>query len=256
MAEAHNKILIVEDDAGIAAFLKTAIHAAGYDVLLADTGAGALSIISSHCPDCILLDLGLPDMDGSTIIESVRQWTQTPIVVISARDAELDKAAALDQGADDYMVKPFGTVELLARIRSALRHTRTTAECDQVGLTGTYSVGDMVIDYKKLRVYIQGADAQLTPNEFQDRGTFGEASRPGPHLPDHAAGAVGSGGHHGQQDTAGPRGQHPAQDRGGPQRAPLHLHRDRRGLSPGGSVNAVFPFPAKRGIVCMKRAAG
>ena len=167
MAEAHNKILIVEDDAGIAAFLKTAIHAAGYDVLLADTGAGALSIISSHCPDCILLDLGLPDMDGSTIIESVRQWTQTPIVVISARDAELDKAAALDQGADDYMVKPFGTVELLARIRSALRHTRTTAECDQVGLTGTYSVGDMVIDYKKLRVYIQGADAQLTPNEFK-----------------------------------------------------------------------------------------
>ena len=167
MAEAHNKILIVEDDAGIAAFLKTAIHAAGYDVLLADTGAGALSIISSHCPDCILLDLGLPDMDGSTIIESVRQWTQTPIVVISARDAELDKAAALDQGADDYRVKPFGTVELLARIRSALRHTRTTAECDQVGLTGTYSVGDMVIDYKKLRVYIQGADAQLTPNEFK-----------------------------------------------------------------------------------------
>lgn len=167
MAEAHNKILIVEDDAGIAAFLKTAIHAAGYDVLLADTGAGALSIISSHCPDCILLDLGLPDMDGSTIIKSVRQWTQTPIVVISARNAELDKAAALDQGADDYMVKPFGTVELLARIRSALRHTRTTAECDQVGLTGTYSVGDMVIDYKKLRVYIHGTDAQLTPNEFK-----------------------------------------------------------------------------------------
>lgn len=167
MAEAHNKILIVEDDEGIAAFLKTAIRAAGYDVLLAETGAGALSIISSHCPDCILLDLGLPDMDGSTIITSVRKWTQTPIVVISARNTELDKAAALDQGADDYMVKPFGTVELLARIRAALRHTRTTSENDQVGLTGVYRVGDMVIDYRKLRVYIRGEDAQLTPNEYK-----------------------------------------------------------------------------------------
>ncbi len=167
MAEVYSKILIVEDDEGIAAFLRTALRAAGYDVLLSQTGTGALSLISSHCPDCILLDLGLPDMDGSAIIRSVRQWTQTPIVVISARNTELDKAAALDQGADDYMVKPFGTVELLARIRTALRHTRTTAESDEVGLTGTYRVGDLVIDYKKLRVYIRGADAQLTPNEFK-----------------------------------------------------------------------------------------
>lgn len=167
MAEVYSKILIVEDDEGIAAFLRTALRAAGYDVLLSQTGTGALSLISSHCPDCILLDLGLPDMDGSAIIRSVRQWTQTPIVVISARNTELDKAVALDQGADDYMVKPFGTVELLARIRTALRHTRTTAESDEVGLTGTYRVGDLVIDYKKLRVYIRGADAQLTPNEFK-----------------------------------------------------------------------------------------
>ena len=167
MAEVYSKILIVEDDEGIAAFLRTALRAAGYDVLLSQTGTGALSLISSHCPDCILLDLGLSDMDGSAIIRSVRQWTQTPIVVISARNTELDKAAALDQGADDYMVKPFGTVELLARIRTALRHTRTTAESDEVGLTGTYRVGDLVIDYKKLRVYIRGADAQLTPNEFK-----------------------------------------------------------------------------------------
>lgn len=167
MAETHSKVLIVEDDAGIAAFLKTAVRAAEYDVLLAETGAEALSIISSHCPDCILLDLGLPDMDGSIIIKSVRQWAKIPIVVISARNAELDKAAALDQGADDYIVKPFGTVELLARIRTALRHTRTMAECDQVGLTGTYRVGDLLIDYKKLRVYVGDRDAQLTPNEFK-----------------------------------------------------------------------------------------
>ena len=167
MADTHNKILIVEDDETVASVLKTAIRAAGYDVLLAQNGTSALSIISSHCPDCVLLDLGLPDMDGSSIIQSVRQWTQIPILVISARNTELDKAAALDQGADDYMVKPFGTVELLARIRTALRHTRTTAESDQVGLTGTYCVGGLVIDYKKLRVYIDGEDAQLTPNEFR-----------------------------------------------------------------------------------------
>ena len=167
MAEAHNKILIVEDDEGIVAFLKTTLKAAGYDVLLAGTGTGALSIISSHCPDCILLDLGLPDMDGGSIIQSVRQWTRIPILVISARDTEQDKATALDQGADDYMVKPFGTVELLARIRTALRHTRTTAENEQLGLTGIYTVGDLAIDYNRRRVYVRGQDVQLTPNEFR-----------------------------------------------------------------------------------------
>ena len=167
MGETHTKVLIVEDDPGIAAFLKTVLRAEGYDVLQTETGASALSIICSHCPDCVLLDLGLPDMDGGRIIESMRRWTRTPIVVISARSTEADKAAALDQGADDYMVKPFGTVELLARIRTALRHTRTTAENDQVGLTGVYRVGDMEIDYKKLWVYMGGVDAQLTPNEFR-----------------------------------------------------------------------------------------
>ena len=167
MTETHNKILIVEDDEGIAAFLKTTLRAEGYEPLLTNTGAVALSIIFSHCPDCVLLDLGLPDMDGSRIIESMRHWTQTPILVISARSTEADKAAALDQGADDYMVKPFGAVELLARIRAALRHTRTTAENDQVGLTGIYQVRDLVIDYKKMRVYLGGVDAQLTPNEFK-----------------------------------------------------------------------------------------
>ena len=167
MAELHNKVLVVEDDESIATFLKTTLRAAAYDVILADTGKTALSIISSHCPDCVLLDLGLPDMDGSRIIKSVRQWTQIPIVVISARNTEDDKAAALDMGADDYMVKPFGTVELLARIRAAIRHTRTVAESDQVALTGVYRVGGLEIDYRKLRAYVDGRDAQLTPNEFR-----------------------------------------------------------------------------------------
>ena len=163
----HYKILIIEDDPGISNFIKTTVSAAGYDAIVAGNGTIALQMISSHCPDCILLDLGLPDMDGGEIIRSVRSWTQTPIIVISARSMEEDKASALDDGADDYVTKPFGTVELLARIRTALRHTRTTAESDEIGLSGTYHVGDLEIDYKKMRVLLDGNDVHLTPNEFR-----------------------------------------------------------------------------------------
>lgn len=163
----HNKILVIEDDPGIATFLKTTISTAGYDVLIAKDGKTALQMISSHCPDCILLDLGLPDMDGSDIIRDVRNWTQIPILVISARSMEQDKAAALDSGADDYMTKPFGAIELLARIRTALRHTRTTAEKDEIAMKGSYHVGELEIDYKKLRVLRKGEDVHLTPNEFK-----------------------------------------------------------------------------------------
>lgn len=108
----HYKILIIEDDPGISNFIKTTVSAAGYDAIVTGNGTTALQMISSHCPDCILLDMGLPDIDGDEIIRSVRSWTQTPIIVISARSMEEDKAAALDDGADDYVTKPFGTVEL------------------------------------------------------------------------------------------------------------------------------------------------
>ena len=161
------KVLIIEDDPGISNYLKTTIDAAGYDVIVTATGQSAIQMISSHCPDCILLDLGLPDMDGNDIIRSVRTWTQTPIIVISARNTEEDKAAALDNGADDYVTKPFGTLELLARIRTALRHTRTTAENDEIILNGSYHVGNLEIDYKKLRVLLDGKDVHLTPNEYK-----------------------------------------------------------------------------------------
>ena len=161
------KILIIEDDPGISVFLKTSVSAAGYDAIVTKTGTDALHLIASQCPDCILLDLGLPDMDGSQIIRSVRGWTQTPIIVVSARSMEEDKAAALDEGADDYITKPFGAIELLARIRAALRHTRTTAEKDEIGLTDAYHVGDLEIDYKKMRVLVDGKDVRLTPNEYK-----------------------------------------------------------------------------------------
>ncbi len=174
---AHQKILVVEDDQGISSFLKTVLKSAGYDVLFAETGKSALGMISSHCPDCILLDLGLPDMDGSEIIRSVRSWTQTPIIVISARGTENDKAGALDMGADDYLTKPFGTVELLARIRTGLRHTRTTAENEEIALSDIYTVDEMTVDYRKMRVYIGEKDAGLTPLEFRIVGLL--AKHPG-----------------------------------------------------------------------------
>ncbi|MBQ8161805.1 MAG: response regulator transcription factor [Clostridia bacterium] len=167
MANLRRKILIIEDDPGISNFLKTTVSAADYDAIVTGRGQTALQMISSHCPDCILLDLGLPDMDGGEIIRSVRSWTQTPIIVISARSMEEDKAAALDDGADDYVTKPFGTVELLARIRTALRHTRTTAESSEIGMTGSYRVGSLEIDYRKMRVCLDGQDVHLTPNEFR-----------------------------------------------------------------------------------------
>lgn len=167
MAVLHNKILVIEDDPGITTFLRTTLITAGYDVLVSGDGKTALQLISSHCPDCILLDLGLPDMDGGQIIQSVRSWTQIPILVISARSLEQDKALALDSGADDYMTKPFGAVELLARIRAALRHTRTTAEKDEIAISGIYHVGELEIDYRKFRVLRSGEDVRLTPNEFK-----------------------------------------------------------------------------------------
>jgi len=163
----RQKILIIEDDPGILNYLKTTVEAAGYETITATDGNLALHMIASHCPDCILLDLGLPDMDGTDIITSVRKWTLTPIIVISARDSEENKAFALDSGADDYITKPFGSIELLARIRTALRHSLTAAENKEIGIDGCYRVGELEIDYKKLRVRVRGEDVHLTPNEFR-----------------------------------------------------------------------------------------
>lgn len=167
MKHTRNKILIVEDDASIIRFLQSCLRSSDYDVITAATGQSALGVISSHCPDLILLDLGLPDMDGNSIIEAVRRWTRVPIIVISARTDETDKARALDLGADDYLTKPFGSIELTARIRTALRHTRTTAENDQIALQGVYQVGELCIDYRKHHVTLAGRDTCLTPNEFR-----------------------------------------------------------------------------------------
>ncbi len=168
------KILVIEDDVGICRFLRATLTAAHYDVIVTDTGKKASEIVTSHCPDCILLDLGLPDVDGNDIIQSIRSWTKTPIIVISARSTEEDKARALDLGADDYLTKPFGSIELMARIRTALRHTRTTMENDSIALSGVYTVRGLTIDYKKHRVFMNGADTGLTPNEYRIVALLGQ----------------------------------------------------------------------------------
>ena len=116
-----DKVLVVEDEQNISNFISTVLTANDFDVLVAQTGAEAVSMITSHCPDLIILDLGLPDMDGMNILKEVRSWSSLPIIVVSARTHEHDKVMALDLGADDYIEKPFGTSELLARIRAMLR---------------------------------------------------------------------------------------------------------------------------------------
>ena len=163
----RDKVLLVEDERTIRSFMQAILTANGYDVLMAGTGAMADTMIASHCPDIIILDLGLPDMDGMTILRNVRKWSKVPILVVSARSHERDKVEALDAGADDYLTKPFGTEELLARIRVAVRHTRTPEGAAAVANSGVFTAGELTIDYDKHRVYIAGRDANLTQNEYK-----------------------------------------------------------------------------------------
>ena len=140
-----DKVLIVEDEQSISNFISMILTANGFDTIIVRTGEEALTMIASHCPDMIVLDLGLPDMDGMEVLKSVRKWSNLPVVVVSARNHEHDKVEALDYGADDYLVKPFGTSELLARIRTAIRHTRTTLSNTQIAQSGKFVTGDLTI---------------------------------------------------------------------------------------------------------------
>ena len=163
--EIKDRVLVIEDDKSIRNFMKTILEANNYEVIMAVNGAEAYSMITSQCPDVVILDLGLPDMDGMKILKSVREWSGMPILVVSARSHERDKVEALDLGADDYITKPFGTSELLARLRTAIRHARVSYLTPEGLQTGTFRSGDLVIDYDKHRVYVGEQDAGLTQNE-------------------------------------------------------------------------------------------
>ena len=160
-------VVIVEDEYNISIFVSAVLQANGFDTMVARNGAEAIILITSHCPDLVLLDLGLPDMDGQGIIENVRGWSNVPIIVVSARTRERDKVKALESGADDYITKPFGTSELLARIRTALRHVQLREGEQAQRQTGVFHTGDLEVDYDKRRVYVNGEDAHLTQNEYK-----------------------------------------------------------------------------------------
>jgi two-component system, OmpR family, KDP operon response regulator KdpE len=158
-----SRILLVDDEAAIQTSVGLLLRSRGYEVEIARNGAEALKIFAERTPGLIVLDLGLPDIEGTEVCRRVRATSQIPIIVLSARGAEADKVNALDVGADDYVTKPFGPEELLARIRVALR--RVAAE--KTGDTGLFRAGALTIDYDRRRVVRDGTEIRLTPKEFE-----------------------------------------------------------------------------------------
>jgi len=157
-------ILIIEDEPGIRRFLRVSLEQQGYRFAEAQTGRQALVMIKSRPPDLIILDLGLPDMDGVEIIDFVRSWSKLPIIILSARNKDLDKVAALDRGADDYLTKPFSVSELHARLRVALRHCVQAASADGEGV---FEVGTLRVELDTRRVLVDGTQVHLTPIEYR-----------------------------------------------------------------------------------------
>ena len=162
----REKVLVVEDEKTISHFISTILNTNGYEAMQARSGSEALSMISSHCPDLVILDLGLPDRDGLEFIRTVRQKYMTPIVVLSARTDEMDKIEALDLGANDYITKPFSTGELLARVRAALRLNRYSAMHGGNAPAGEFRAQGMRINYDRRKVFVDEQEIKLTQTEY------------------------------------------------------------------------------------------
>ena len=154
-------VLVVEDEAYISRLFDAVLTAAGYRVMSAKNGVCATALLTSNMVDLLLLDLGLPDMDGLEILRNLRAWSDIPVIVVSARGLEKDKVLALDLGADDYITKPFSAPELLARIRAALRRTVFGVHAE------TYTVGDLCVDFNKRRITLAGEPVKLTQVEYR-----------------------------------------------------------------------------------------
>ena len=165
MSNNKYKILIVEDEANIRSFIKANLETSDYQVICAETCGLGMMLYASHHPDLMILDLGLPDRDGLDLIRQVRESDTTPIIVLSARSNERDKVEALDLGANDYITKPFGTEELLARIRAVLRSRRQGTE-NEGKPSGKYRLQDLLIDYDKRQVFIGKDEIDLTQTEY------------------------------------------------------------------------------------------
>jgi len=155
-------ILLIEDERQMRRFLRVSLAADGYDLIEAETAAEGMTLAASHNPDIVLLDLGLPDGDGLQVTERLREWTAVPILVISARGQEADKIKALDAGADDYLTKPFGVGELLARIRVALRRAATADDGQSL-----FTLGELRVDLARRHVLVSQKEVHLTPIEYK-----------------------------------------------------------------------------------------
>jgi two-component system KDP operon response regulator KdpE len=156
-------ILLVEDEPAIRRYLRAALEGEGYRVEEAETGAKALRVAARQPPDLVVLDMGLPDADGRDVLRRLREWLAAPVLVLSARDQEAQKVAALDAGADDYLTKPFGTGELLARVRAGLRRAARAGDEAQP----VFAVGELTVDLAARRVLVKGAEVRLTPLEYK-----------------------------------------------------------------------------------------
>jgi two-component system KDP operon response regulator KdpE len=160
VSDAWLRVLIVDDETAIRRFLRTSLSAHGHTVLEASNGQEAISTVAANRPDVVILDLGLPDIDGTEVVSRLREWTSIPIIILSVREHESDKIAALDAGADDYLTKPFGVGELMARIRVAMRHSPQASE------EPTFQTGDLQVDLARRLVKVAEREIQLTPIEY------------------------------------------------------------------------------------------
>jgi two-component system KDP operon response regulator KdpE len=159
----NGTILMIEDELAIRRFLKPSLESQGFKILETTNGTEGLSLASSHNPDIVLLDLGLPDMDGLEVVKRLREWAAFPIIIITARGKEKDKIAGLDAGADDYLTKPFSVGELMARIRVALRHAQSVKRGGQDPI---FETPDFKVDLSARVVTVRGKEIHLTPNEY------------------------------------------------------------------------------------------
>src|SRR5512147_2683830 len=160
MSDAGQRVLVVDDESAIRRYLRTALTAQGFAVYEASNGQETLNAVVENRPDIIILDLGLPDLDGVEVTRRLREWSNTPIIILSVREAEQDKIAALDAGADDYLTKPFGTGELLARMRVALRKQSAAAN------EPVFESKGLSVDFARRLVMVSGKEIQLTPTEY------------------------------------------------------------------------------------------
>ncbi len=161
MSDPGPRVLVIDDERAIRRFLRASLTAHGYTVFEAADGQEGLNAVVTNRPDLIILDLGLPDIDGLEVTQQLREWTQTPIIILSVREQEADKVAALDAGADDYLTKPFGTGELIARLRVALRHA------NQSSTRPVFTTGRLTVDLTRRLVKVSNEDVQLTPTEYE-----------------------------------------------------------------------------------------